>query len=167
MRRTLRTLALAASLAVALPGPAGASAMLATTPACEVLSEAELGKMMGQKLRGLGGTADIAYLSDCFWQSEGGGPSLEFVLMEEELLSPSGQTARSYLEQNMDAMDKAGSPFEHFPDIGDGAVLSEAPDTIFISLASGGDYLSIRLTGGKRATILKIAEAAARKMRAR
>ena len=152
--------------ALALSASAGASAMLATTPACEILSEAELGKLMGGQLRGLGGTADIAYLSDCFWQTDGGGPSLEFMLMEAALLSPSGQTARSYLEQNIEGMEKAGSPFERIPDIGDGAVLSEAPDTIFVSLASGGDYLSIRLTGGTRATILKIAKSAAGAMRA-
>lgn len=144
-------------------GIALASAMLATTRACEILTEAELNRAAGHTMQSQGGTADIAHITECFWWSET-GPSLEFRLMAEELFSPSGQTGLDYLTHNIDVMKKSGGPFELIPGIGDGAMLTEAPDTLFIDLAAGGDYLSIRLTGGTRATVIAIAEAAAKKM---
>lgn len=149
--------------ALALSASAGASALLATTPACELLSEAELNKAAGHTMQSQGGTADIEHISECFWSSAD-GPSLDFRLMAEELFSPSGQTGLDYLNHNIDVMKKAGEPFELIPGIGDGALLTDAPDTLFIELAAGGDFLRIRLTGGTRAMGIAIAEAAAEKM---
>lgn len=148
-----------------LPGAsAAASAMLATTPACEILSQDQLDKATGHTMLPLGGTADVEHLSVCFWRAEGDGPSLELKLMAGAMLSPSGQTARDYLEQGITALEAAGQPYERLADIGDGAVLTEAPDTRFVSLAAGGDYLTIRLSGGTRDAVIAVAEAAAKKM---
>lgn len=156
-----------AAAALLLAGLAAGSAMLATTPACELLTGAELDGAAGRKMISQGGTADFEHISECFWQSEEGRPSLQFSLIAAAMFSPSGQTARDHLDFNMDAMEKAGSTFEWFPQIGDGAFLSETPETHFVGLAAGGDYLSIGLTGGKRETILAIAKAAAKAMSAR
>lgn len=141
-----------------------ASAMLATTPACELLTEKEAGAATGGTMFSLGGTADVEFLSSCYWQTDGGGPSLEFTLMEGGMFSPSGQTARDYFDANIAAMKAARYPFEMIDGLGETAMLNEEGDTRFLTLVAGGSYLTIRLSEGSREALLTIARIAAGKM---
>lgn len=150
--------------ALALSASAGASALLATTPACELLTEKEAGEATGGTMISVGGTVDIAFMSECFWQTAGGGPSLDFMLMEPGMFSPSGQTARDHLDSNVAAMKEAGYPFEMIAGVGEAAMLYEDAGTRFFTLVAGGSYLSIRMRESSREALLTIGRIAATRM---
>lgn len=149
--------------ACALSGAALASALLATTPACELVSESEATGAVGRPVHLLGGVADIAHMSTCYWDAQDGG-RLELTLSEEGLFSPSGQSARDYFDMIVASLAKAGEPFETLSGIGHGAVLMETAGERFISMAAGGGYLSIRLGDSTREAIIAIARIAAARM---
>ena len=153
-----------AAALISFSGLALASAMLATTPACELLTETEASKALGHKMVSMGGTADIAFMSECFWHGEDGGPALDFRYMEAGLFSPGGGSARSYLDHNIEALKGANEPFEIIEGVGEGALMTEQEDTRFLSLASGGGYLTISLRESTREAILAIGKIAAKKM---
>ncbi len=154
---------LTTGIAMAMSGLVMASALLATTPACELLTEKEASKAIGLKMEQQGGAGDILHLSSCYWDAQDGG-RLEFTLSEAGLFSPSGQTALDHYNGVVEGLTAAGEPFEALPGIGHGAVLMERDDVRFISMAAGGGYLSITLGESTREAIIAIAKIAAKRM---
>ena len=148
---------------LACSGIASASALLATTPACELLREDEASAAIGEAMTSLGGTADDVWLSDCTWQGSGEA-RLMFSLADGELFAPSGRTAIDAIEATRQNHLRAAMSYEEIPGLGKRAAISEAPGFLVVYVVAGDDFLTIALTNGSRAAAIAVAERAAARM---
>ena len=152
------------ALAVTFAGCAAGSALYETTPACDLLSEAEASAILGEAMTSKGGMADPG-MYDCYWDGAG-GIRLEFALNDAALYAPSGQTASDEFDRMIKATTAAGDPPELIDGIGERAALhrSESPEAWFLTIVAGGDYLTITLTGSMREAILTLGKTVAPRM---
>jgi hypothetical protein len=151
------------SMALAGFAAASASALLATTPACELLREDEASAAIGEAMTSLGGTADDALLSDCTWQGADRA-RLMFSLADGDLFAPSGRTAIDAIEATRQNHLRAALSYEDIPGLGKRAAISDAPGFLVVYVVAGDDYLTIALTNGSRAAAIAVAERAVSRM---
>lgn len=154
----------AAGFAMLFTGCAAGSALYETTPACELLSEAEASEIIGTAMTSKGGMADPG-MYECNWDSAG-GQRLTFALNDATLYAPSGQTASDEFDRMIKATTAAGNAPELIDGIGERAALhrSQDADAWFLTVVAGGDYLTITLTASTRAAILTLGKTAAPRM---
>ena len=144
-------------------GVAAASALLVTTPACELLSDDEASAAIGEAMTRQGGTADDVWLSDCFWQGAGDA-QLRFSLAKSDLFAPSGRTALDAIEAELTSLRNAKLSYDDIHDLGARAAMTETPEFRVLYMVAGEDYLTIVMTGGSRAAAIAVAKAAAGRM---
>ncbi len=146
-------------------GLAHASALLATTPACELLTADDVTDLLQATATSIGGTADTPERSDCFWQT-GTDAALEVNLTGPEAFKPARRSAARQFDDDVKLI-KDSVDLELIADLGERAAIyqsNDAPNVWFAMLVANGSYLQMTVTSAARDRIVIAMETALKRL---
>ncbi|MFT3810705.1 MAG: hypothetical protein QM698_12370 [Micropepsaceae bacterium] len=145
---------------LSLGGTAMASALLPTTPACELLTEAEVSALLGSPATQEGGNGTP--IADCYWTADM-GVGLQVQLSYPEMFTPSGRSAAIQFDEYA-ASIKNIVKLEMIEGLGERAALyrnSEHPSAFHVMMAVNGYFIEMTVYEGDRDRIVVAMRAAA------
>jgi hypothetical protein len=163
--RAWPTLAIALAPALASVAPATASALLATTPACEVFTAGDVSALLDTPAIKKGGTVTPIDLSDCYWDTDTDA-RLIVQLVGPEMFKPSGRSAITQFNDDVKLIEDSVK-LEVIGDLGERAAIypsNDAPNVWFVMMVVNGNYLQMTVTAAPRERIVTAMETAARRL---
>lgn len=161
----MRRMIVTATALLTFSGLALASALLATTPACEVFTADEVTALLQTPADVLGGTADFPHRSDCFWQTGTDG-RLEVKLTGPEAFAPSKRSAAIQFDDDVKLI-KDSVQLETIEGLGERAALypsDDRPGVWFVMLVANGHYLQMTVKAGAHDRIVTAMRLAAERL---